>query len=350
MKNSKILLLIIALVIPLLCLVVVLVGALGFGVFATFASEPEITGEELETEVLTISANYASSSDLDTARERLDALGLPNTEQYLSFMVDGYIQEGRGPEDVETVNLLRLADALGATTPAMIAALSTPTPISTPTLPPTSTSVPTDTPTPTPTSAPTDTPVSTDTPVPTDTSVPPTSTPAPPINTPEPTPTPEPTQPPFDFVITEQRIFTIEENGGCLGKHQIFVTVLDVNGNPVDGVTIEDTFQAVPPKVSGEKGPGKLEYDLWKNGFSLHVIQKEDGSPATSQVTEKLSSVDEDIPDDWLLQAHYCSDPADCSARKGSNQLCRGHYSYYVTFQKAYYYCGLIRNSHILAI
>jgi hypothetical protein len=121
-----------------------------------------------------------------------------------------------------------------------------------------------------------------------------------------------------------------------VGKHQIFVTVLDVGGNPLDGVTVEDTFQAVPPKVSGEKGPGKLEYDLWKNGFSLHVTKKEDGSPATSQTTDKLSSVDEDIPDDWLLQAHYCSDPADCAARKGSNQLCRGHYSYFVTFQKAY--------------
>jgi len=111
---------------------------------------------------------------------------------------------------------------------------------------------------------------------------------------------------------------------------------LDVGGNPLDGVTVEDTFQAVPPKVSGEKGPGKLEYDLWKNGYSLHVTKKADGSPAMSQVTEKLSSVDEDIPDDWLLQAHYCSDPADCAARKASNQLCRGHYSYYVTFQKAY--------------
>ena len=131
-------------------------------------------------------------------------------------------------------------------------------------------------------------------------------------------------------------MFTIEENGGCLGKHQIFVTVVDAAGTPLDGVTVEDTFQAVPPHASGEKGPGKLEYDLWKNGFSLHVTKKADGSPATSQVTDKLSSVDEDIPVEWLLQAHYCNSIEDCTTRKNTNQLCRGHYSYSVTFQRAY--------------
>ena len=44
----------------------------------------------------------------------------------------------------------------------------------------------------------------------------------------------------------------------------------------------------------------------------------------------------EDIPEEWLLQAGYCSDLSDCATRKGSNQLCRGHYSYAVTFQKTY--------------
>jgi hypothetical protein len=199
--------------------------------------------------------------------------------------------------------------------------------------------LPTDTPVLAPTEAPTETPTEAPTEVPTEvpTDTPePTATLGPPTNTPEPTATPEPTKPPVDFIITEQRILTIEENGGCMGNHEIFVTVVDANGNPLDGVTVEDTFRAVPPHLSGEKGPGKLEYDLWKNGFSLEVTKKEDGSPATSQVTHKLSSVDEDIPDDWLLQAHYCDSPADCATRKGSNQLCRGHYSYYVTFQKAY--------------
>jgi hypothetical protein len=122
----------------------------------------------------------------------------------------------------------------------------------------------------------------------------------------------------------------------CPGAHQIFVTVLDAAGNPIDGVTVQDTFGAVPPHTSGEKGPGKLEYDLWNNGFSLKVSKNADGSPATSAVTPKLSSWDEDIPNEWLVEANYCRDLADCAARKANNQLCRGHYSYQVVFQKTY--------------
>jgi hypothetical protein len=180
--------------------------------------------------------------------------------------------------------------------------------------------------------------------VPTNTPVPetPTNTPAPPptlgppTNTPEPTATPEPTKPPVDFVIAEAYLIPNPSYGGCPGNHQIFVTVVDVGGNPLDGVIVEDTGHAVPPKTSGEKGPGKLEYDLWKNGFSLMVTRNQDGSPATSDVTPKLSSVDEDIPNEWLVQANYCKDLNDCIDRKSHNQLCRGHYAYNVTFKKTY--------------
>jgi len=336
--SKKTILLIIALAVPLFCLIVMVVGGLGFGAYSTFASNPEVNEAEAEGQILQIAADFASTGDLEAAQTQLEALGMPNEKQYLSFMLDRYIQEGRGqdPEDTELQNLLVLAEALGATTPMMVASLSTPTPIPTPTLPPTSTPLPTDTPTPAPTDIPaTETPVPTDTPLPTDTPEN-TPTPAPPTNTPEPTATPEPTQPPVDYVIAEQRMFSQQENGGCRGSHQIFVTVVDAGGNLLDGVTVEDTFQAVPPHVSGEKGSGKLEFDLWKNGFSLHVTKKADGSPATSEVTAKLSSVDGDIPDEWLLAGGYCSSLADCATRKTINQLCLGHYSYSVTFKRTY--------------
>jgi hypothetical protein len=75
---------------------------------------------------------------------------------------------------------------------------------------------------------------------------------------------------------------------------------------------------------------------LWQNGFSVEVTKKADGSPAKSEVTAKLSSVDEDIPVDWLLAAGYCASPADCATRQASNQLCRGHYSYSVIFKRTY--------------
>jgi hypothetical protein len=342
MTNSKkIILLMVVLVIPLFCLLVMVVGGLGFGAYSTFASTSSTVNEaEVEAQIIQIAADFGSTRDLEAAQTQLDTLGMPNPKQYLSFLLDRYIQEGRGqdPQDTELQSLVALANALGATTPRMVAALSTPTPIPTPTLPPTATPLPTDTPTTAPTdipatATPTDTPVSEATPtdIPENTPIP-----APPTNTPEPTATPEPPPPAVDFVIAEQRMLSQQENGGCMGTHNIFVTVVDAAGNPLDGVTVEDTFQATPPHVTGEKGPGKLEYDLWKNGFSLHVIKKADGSPATSDVTAKLSSVDEDIPDEWLLQGGYCSSLADCVTRKGINQLCRGHYSYYVTFKQTY--------------
>jgi hypothetical protein len=139
-----------------------------------------------------------------------------------------------------------------------------------------------------------------------------------------------------DYVVAEAFLLPNPEYNSCPGWHQIFVTVVDAAGNPIDGVVVEDTYGAAPQHVSGDKGPGKLEYDLWKNGFSLRVAKNSDGSPVTSQETPKLSSVDGDIPDEWLVQANYCRDLADCVERKSRNGLCLGHYAYQVKFQKTY--------------
>ncbi len=337
-SKSKILLLITLIVVPLFCLAMAVAAAvIGFGVTSAVTASNQLDEAEIEAELLSIAADFAASGDLAAAEARLERLNLPNKGQYISFMVDRYIQEQRGPADVDTLNLFLLADALGATTPSMVAALATPTPAPTATPTPTITPLPTDTPTPVP---PTDTP--TPLPAPTDTAVPPTDTPepaptlGPPTNTPEPTATPEPTKPAVDYVLLNAHMLPNPEYNSCPGWHQIFVTVLDVNGNPLDGVTVEDTFNAVPPHVTGEKGPGKLEYDLWKNGYSVHVTKNPDGSPASSDVTPKLSSWDEDIPNEWLVEANYCRDINDCVERKSHNQLCRGHYAYEVTFQRTY--------------
>jgi hypothetical protein len=350
--RSRILLFVVIFVVPIFCLMLAIAGIFaGYSISSAVSAAGSASGmsdAETEAEILAIAAEYASTRDLAAAQNRLQTLSLPNSGQYISFMVDRYIQENRGPEDVDTHNLFLLADALGTSTGAMVAVMapSSPTPAATAILPPTDppalaevqaaevTPTPTITPIP-----PTDTPVpATDTPVPpTDTPIPaPTNPPAPPTNTPEPTPTPEPTKPPVDFVVAEAHMVPNPVYNSCPGSHQIYVTVVDANGNPIDGVTVEDTWHAVPPKISGEKGPGKVEYDLWNNGFSLQVTRKEDGAPASSEVTPKLSSWDEDIPDEWLVQANYCRDMADCAARKSSNQLCRGHYSYNVVFKRTY--------------
>ncbi|HRV96632.1 MAG TPA: hypothetical protein P5526_31035 [Anaerolineae bacterium] len=352
--NAKILLIIVILVVPLSCLALAIASVfVGFGLTAATSASGPVDPEAVEAEIINIAAQYAETNDLATAQQQLADLNLPNTNQYISFMADRYIQENAGTDDPNTQHLFVLASALGVGTESMALALATPTPI------PTDTPVPTDTPTvvaeevvaeemaavevaaaedqqPTDTPEPTATDTSEPEP-PTETPIPlPTNTPAPPTDTPEPTATPEPTRPPVDFVVAEAYLIPNPVYNSCPGAHQIYVTVVDVNGNPIDGATVEDTFRVVPPHVSGEKGPGKLEYDLWDNGFSLEVTKKADGSPATSEVTPKLSSWDEDIPDEWLVQANYCLDIADCVARKGHNQLCRGHYAYNVTFQKAY--------------
>jgi len=338
MNKSKLLLIVTVIVVPVFCLALAVAAVLvGFGLTSSATAGNNIDEAAIEAEILNIAADYAASGDLESAQSRLADLSLPNTGQYLSFMLDRFIQEGRSPEDPDTQNLFALANALGATSPSLIAAMATATPL------PTATSLPTETPTPTITPLPTDTPVPTDVPAtPTQTPLPPTDTPEPtptpgPTNTPAPpTDTPTPTPPPVDFRLVDAHMLPNPSYNSCPGSHQIFVTVLDVNGNPLDGITVEDTYQAVPPHITGEKGPGKLEYDLWNNGFALHVTKKADGAPATSEVTPKLSSWDEDIPNEWLIEANYCRDMNDCVTRKSNNQLCRGHYSYEVTFQKTY--------------
>ena len=359
MKNINPILIVIAIVVPLFCVGVILIGVLGVGfIFASaedgLTASAAVNPEEAESQILVIATEYGNTGDLEMARQKLNELELPNPEQYVSFMVDRRQQEGKGQEDTETMSLFALADALGTSTASMVAALSTPTPLPTPTLPPpTETPVPpTETPVPTAMpieevvaetvenegeegtveaeaavaeAAPTDIPIPTDTPVPVDT-----PTPAPPTDT------PEPPKPAVDFAVTQAHMIPNPTYNSCPGSHQIFVTVVDAAGNALDGVTVEDTFRVVPPKTSGEKGPGKLEYDLWNNGFSLEVTKNNDGSPVTSDVTPKMSSWDEDIPNEWLIEANYCLDMNDCLQRKGSNQLCRGHYSYNVTFQRTY--------------
>jgi hypothetical protein len=355
MNNQKIALIGLAIVLTGCCTVSLLSIALGglwfYRADVASAGLSPVEQQANEAEVLNVAATYAQTKDISSAREQLHAMHVANPDQYIVFLLDRYLQENRSKNEPEIQNLYVLAEGLGATTPAMVAMLASPTPTTaatntpapTATLAPTNTStpiqLPTDTPIPAETATPTETatseatatPVATDTPVPVDT-----ATPAPPTNTPEPTATPEPPKPAFDFVVAHQKMVRNPDYGMCPGNHQIFVMVVDVNGNPLDGVTVEDTDHAVPPHLSGEKGPGKLEYDMYKNGYSLHVIKDVGGGPATSQISDKLSTWDEDIPNEWLVEANYCLDLDDCLRRKSSNSLCRGHYTYELTLQKTH--------------
>lgn len=203
------------------------------------------------------------------------------------------------------------------------------TPTTTPTNSPTATDTPTATPTDTLTPTPSATPLPTDTPVPTET---PTVTPVPP--TPTPTETPKPA---VDFHIASWRLWPLALNSGCAkGMHTIFITVLDAAGNPLNNIVLGDTWNNVEV-VSGDKGDGKAEINLWANTMEVTVKRDKEGQPYTSEVSFPFSSFLTTIPDEQMIQAGYCANELECQwKRQNESYYCGGHYSWEVIFQKTH--------------
>ena len=180
-----------------------------------------------------------------------------------------------------------------------------------------------------------------------------TSTPTPlPSVTPMPSPTdipgltptdlPASPQPSVDFIVVQQRMRSNEENSvlgkivnNCGADHTIYVAIIDLAGNPVGDVLVGDTYDNVRA-VSGSAGVGKLKIELWSNAMSLVVKQHINGELYSSEQTMPLSTRDEDIPAEWLFEGGYCSSIAECELRQQTNGLCRGHYSFDVTFQRTW--------------
>jgi hypothetical protein len=198
----------------------------------------------------------------------------------------------------------------------------------TPTLPPS--------PTVTPSPLPTETPLPTDTPT---LILAPTEPPAAP---PAPVATPTPDRPAMDFIVVQQQMRTNAQNtvggkviNGCGLDHTVYVQVIDGAGSPLTGVIVGDTYDNVRA-ASGSAGLGRLTIELWSNTMALEVQGDVAGSSYTSEQTIPLSTRDEDIPAEWLLQAGYCGSLDECRLRQQTNGLCRGHYSYDVTFQRTW--------------
>lgn len=139
-----------------------------------------------------------------------------------------------------------------------------------------------------------------------------------------------------DFCITYQTMVPIWENSGCIGNHSIYITVLQglPPGKPLDGVVIGDTFNNVEV-ASGAKGPGSAEITLWSNTMSVKVKRHIDGTVFTSEESFPFTSQDELIPAEVLAANGYCDGSVDkCRWAQQHNQICRGHYSWKVTFHK----------------
>lgn len=215
---------------------------------------------------------------------------------------------------------------------AMLVALAADLPLD---VTPTFTPWPTETPIPTPTFTPTATP--TETPIPT-----PTFTPtATPTNTPVPTNTPRPVRaaaqapaaaavqaaapapaPSVKYKLIEMRRLSPCENRGM---HNIFIKVVDAAGNPVDGVTAVQVpagqnGNVLDKAVSGVKGPGLLEFVMWK-GAQYGVYISDDGvNPTSSDIAQPVHS--------------NFTDEAECPGGGGGNTLF--HNSFSLVFQKTF--------------
>lgn len=139
-----------------------------------------------------------------------------------------------------------------------------------------------------------------------------------------------------DFCVTYQAMVPIWENGGCVGNHSIYITVLQglPPGKPLDGIVIGDTFNNVEV-ASGSHGPGRTEITLWNNSMTLVAKRHIDGTPYTSEESFNFTSHDELIPADVLAASGYCEGRVEkCREAQQHNQVCRGHYSWRVTFHK----------------
>lgn len=222
-------------------------------------------------------------------------------------------------------------------TPTSVVPTSTATDTASP-VPPTDTPAPpTETPVP-----PTNTPIPlTDTPVPapetpapaTDTPVPPTATPeavatvSPPTATPQPTSSPAPA---VDFVITELRALGLGENNGGIefgGLRNIYITVLDAAGNPIDGAIIVNTAPYPIQVVSGDKGLGKAEILMTAEEFRLTVASV-NGQPVTSETSRAMSLVSP-VPSDIAGKlGDACPTVDNCPLPPYK------HWSYVITFRR----------------
>ena len=324
----------------------VLVGWVIWPVQYTDTDLVDLKPEHKDDYVVMVSAAYALDGDLGKAEARLAKLGADDVGQIVAGLANRYIGIGAGLVDIR--NLVQLADALGSSDSAMLDYIATPTPTptstvtNTPTWTPTSTSTATPTPTDTATSPP---PTPTFTPQPptaTLTPRPPTPTPRPPTATPVP---PQPTAPPAtepppagaDFKVVTQRMLTEEENGGCRGMNLIFVTVEGVHGDLLDGVVLQFLWPGGAQEITtGEKGPGKAEWPSY-GGYNIKVVRDSGGS-RTSEMTRWLDSKNPTVDD--LMSAGYCPNRGlnwdQCAELRdiGPGQLCWGHYSYEVVFQR----------------
>lgn len=129
-----------------------------------------------------------------------------------------------------------------------------------------------------------------------------------------------------------------ENNGGIRdsgAQHHIFLTVLDANGNGVDGVVVENLVGEHETFVTGSKGPGRAEITMYWEPFKLRVAS-DPGGPVTSQTSNQMGLAFPHLPDlvGKLGDENYEYGACPTIDIKCEWPIQAIHYSYEITFQK----------------
>jgi hypothetical protein len=179
--------------------------------------------------------------------------------------------------------------------------------------------------------------VATDTPEPeppTDTPVPaePTATPVPPTDTPVP-------EPEVAYKIVHYKVLGEGENNGGIfnagGQHFIFLTVLDENGNGLDGAIIKDANGSALEVVTGSKGPGKAEINMEYEPYKLYVAADPNG-PTTSEISNQMNTLYPHTPDVVGKLGSLENENSVCPTPdvRCTPPFYNVHFSYEITFQR----------------
>ncbi len=145
--------------------------------------------------------------------------------------------------------------------------------------------------------------------------------------------------PDAQYQIVHFKVLGLGENNGGIrdsgAQHHIFLTVLDANGNGVDGAVVENLVGEKGSVTTGNKGPGKAEITMYYEPFKLRVASDPGGS-VTSQTSNQMGLVFPHLPDlvGKLGDQSYEYGACPTIDIKCAWPIQAIHFSYEITFQK----------------
>lgn len=145
--------------------------------------------------------------------------------------------------------------------------------------------------------------------------------------------------PDAQYQIVHFKVLGLNENNGGIrdsrAQHHIFLTVLDQNGNGLDGVVVENLVGEKGQLVTGSKGPGKAEITMYYEPFKFRVVSDPSG-PVTSQTSNQMGLAFPHLPDLVGKLGGLDYEYAVCPTleMKCAWPIQAVHFSYEITFQK----------------